>query len=456
MKTNWLRWVYTIKNHKLFKARLVAKGYSQRPGIDFHDTWSPVPRMSTERTILAFAAVHDLEIEQMDVKCAYLNAPIDSDIYMIPPPGMDLPSGLVLKLKKGFYGIEQGARLWHDEFSNSLVSRGFKHLKCDDRVFVRGSPNDDDFVILIAYVDDILIIGKWSHVNSFKIDMAAEYNMTDLGPSRKFIGFDISRNRTSHQLTLSQHSFTEKIISTFPDTLYPSQTPYDPKTRLLPNSAQASPDFILQYQTAVGNLQHLLQGTRPDIAYSTSIASQFCANPNKSHWEAVVRIYSGTREVGITYSGRELNLKAFTDANHGGDITTNSLIPLRSINGYVFLIAGGAVAWKCQRQARVVPGSFDAEYLALKLASLDSVPLAYLMSEIGCCLYPVPIQIDNQSVIKASSAPKHALTKHVNIAYHIVKENYGIKKSNFYLFHPKKISPIPLQNLSINHLSNFA
>lgn len=313
-------------------------------------------------------------------------------------------------------------------------------MKSDDCVFVRGSPNDDDFVILIVYVDDILIIGKWSHVNSFKIDIAAEYNMTDLGPSRKFIGFDISRNRTSRQLTLSQHTFTEKIISTFPETLYPSQTPYDPKTRLLPNPAQASPDFILQYQTAVGNLQHLLQGTRPDIAYSTSIVSQFCANPNKSHWEAVVRIYRylcGTRDIGITYSGRELNLKAFTDANHGGDITTNSLIPPRSINGYVFLIAGGAVAWKCQRQARVVPGSFDAEYLALKLASLDSVPLAYLMSEIGCCPYPVPIQIDNQSVIKASSAPKHALTKHVNIAYHIVKEKIRDQEIKL-LFIPSK------------------
>ena len=80
------RWVYTIKESstgaKTFKARYVAKGYSQVRGIDFQETFAPTANLTSLRVLMQMAAQHDLVLHQMDVKTAYLNAPIDCEIYM--------------------------------------------------------------------------------------------------------------------------------------------------------------------------------------------------------------------------------------------------------------------------------------------------------------------------------------------------------------------------------------
>jgi Reverse transcriptase (RNA-dependent DNA polymerase) len=203
------RRVYTIKNDTHHKAKLVAKGYSQRHGLDFHDTWSPVPRFSTIRSIVALAAIKNFELDQMDVKCAYLNADIDTDIYMEVPPGMNVPSGYVLRLNKSLYGIRQGARLWHDKFSKSLFNLGFKQTLSDECVYIRGNPNTEDFIAIVVYVDDLLIIGSRILVDEFKLAIALEYEMKDSGASTSFIGFNISRERATRTIFFSQKSFTK-------------------------------------------------------------------------------------------------------------------------------------------------------------------------------------------------------------------------------------------------------
>jgi hypothetical protein len=74
-----------------YKARLVVKGYKQKEGVDYFNTYSPVTRITSIRTLIAIAALHNLKIHQMDVKTAFLNGELDEEIYMEQPEGFIVP-----------------------------------------------------------------------------------------------------------------------------------------------------------------------------------------------------------------------------------------------------------------------------------------------------------------------------------------------------------------------------
>ena len=111
-----------------YKARVVAQGFSQVPGRDYLDTFAPVARLSSIRTILSVACLQDLEIHQMDVDTAYLNAPISEEIYMRQPAGFEERNAggqpLVCRLRKSLYGLKQSARNWHGRLDAYLKSLG--------------------------------------------------------------------------------------------------------------------------------------------------------------------------------------------------------------------------------------------------------------------------------------------------------------------------------------------
>ena len=113
------RWLFKIKHRsdgsiERFKARLVAKGYAQSQGIDYDETYSPVFKLTSLQILLSIGATYDLEIHQMDVKTAFLNGDIDTDIYIEQPQGYQQNSNQVCKLKKGLYGLKQAPRLWNN------------------------------------------------------------------------------------------------------------------------------------------------------------------------------------------------------------------------------------------------------------------------------------------------------------------------------------------------------
>jgi hypothetical protein len=126
-----VRWLYKIKQNpdgtiERFKARLVAKGYSQHYGIDYDETYSPVYKLASLRTILSIGATLDLEIHQMDVKTAFLNGEIDTEIYIRQPPGFEKRGNLVCRLNKGIYGLKQSPRLWNKKIDDFLtIEQGF-------------------------------------------------------------------------------------------------------------------------------------------------------------------------------------------------------------------------------------------------------------------------------------------------------------------------------------------
>lgn len=140
------RWVYTLKYNAdgtlgRPKSRLVAKGYHQQPGLDFTDTFSPVIKPTTIRTVLGIAVNRDWPIRQLDVNNAFLQGHLTEEVYMCQPPGFvdpDKPTH-VCRLRKAIYGLKQAPRAWYVELKNYLLSAGFvnsHHLQAQQRLGV--------------------------------------------------------------------------------------------------------------------------------------------------------------------------------------------------------------------------------------------------------------------------------------------------------------------------------
>jgi len=132
-----LKWVYRVKKDlnghvARYKARLVAQGFFQVYGADYTDTYSPVARFTSIRSLLAIAAQLGLHIHQMDVDTAFLNAPITEDIWVQIPAGC-LPPGDdgIYKLDRSLYGLTQAPREWNHLINAYLENLGFQRLEAD-------------------------------------------------------------------------------------------------------------------------------------------------------------------------------------------------------------------------------------------------------------------------------------------------------------------------------------
>ncbi|KAM1048568.1 hypothetical protein ACFX14_027616 [Malus domestica] len=120
------KWVFKLKNDDnmtRYKARLVVKGFGQKKGVDFDEIFSPVVKMTSIRVILGMAASMDLELEQLDVKTAFLHGNLEEEIYMEQPKGFEVKGKetLVCKLKKSLYGLKQAPRQWNKKFNSFMM-----------------------------------------------------------------------------------------------------------------------------------------------------------------------------------------------------------------------------------------------------------------------------------------------------------------------------------------------
>ncbi|XXG86494.1 hypothetical protein AAC387_Pa11g1379 [Persea americana] len=296
------KWIFKTKrdsngNVERSKARLVAKDFTQKEGIDFKETFSPVSSKDPFRTIMALVAHFDLELRQMDVKTAFLNGDIDKAIYMVQPENFELgdPKNMVCKLTKSIYRFKQAYRQWYHKFHQVIISFGFETNVVDNCVYHKFSGSKHIFLVL--YVDDILLatndIGMLHETKRF---LSKKFEMKDLGDASFVLGILIQRDRSRGILGLSQRSYIDKVLKRFGmQDSKQGNTPISkgdkfslnqcPRTNLEVKEMQKIP-----YASAVGSLMYAMVCMRPDIAYIVGMLGRYLSNPEMDHWKAAKRV----------------------------------------------------------------------------------------------------------------------------------------------------------------------
>jgi hypothetical protein len=164
------------------KSRLVAQGYSQKEGIDYEETFSPVAHFEAIRLLLAFSMAKGFKLYQIDVKSAFLNGYLEEEVYVKQPPGFESAEfpHRVYRLRKALYGLKQAPRAWYGLLRAFLFSKGFEMGKVDKTLFLLRQ--GDDILIVQVYVDDIVFGGSsHSFVARFAEDMSKEFEMSMMG-----------------------------------------------------------------------------------------------------------------------------------------------------------------------------------------------------------------------------------------------------------------------------------
>lgn len=416
-------WVFKLKrdengNIVKFKARLVAKGYSQRYGVDYEETFSPVVRYVSIRYLLALAVEGDWKMTQMDAITAFLQGHLNEEIYMSQPEGFDDGSDKVCKLNRAVYGLKQASRQWNLKLDNALKNYGLKRSNSDPCIYY------GEFLIVAIYVDDFLIFFKLEkEVNKLKQFLNKNFRMKDIGEAKIVLGMRIRQTKDS--IILDQMTYVNDILHKFGmNDSKPVTTPSNTSEKLSIMMVTDENDLTgnIPYQEAVGSLLYLAQATRPDISFAVNDVSRFNHKHGTPHWTAVKRIFrylKGTENYALNFRKTgNAYITAYSDSDFGSDVDKR-----RSCSGYVVKMANCAISWYSHRQEIIALSSTEAEYIALSSCAREIIWLRQLADELNPHKKAINIYVDNTSTIQlAEEEAYRPRSKHIDIRYHHTRQ----------------------------------
>ncbi|SOV06276.1 uncharacterized protein UDID_19502 [Ustilago sp. UG-2017a] len=374
------------------KARLVARGFTQREGIDYQETFSPVAPLGAIRAILALAVQNNWEVHALDITMAYLNSTLKEAIYMKPPEGSGVAPGKVYK------------------------------VECAPCIYTKGQ--GEDMAIVVIYVDDTLVIApQLETVLKVKKQIGQRWKMEDSGEVSHFLGIKISRDRAMRTMTIGQSGYIDQVLAKHLDKrTKPAMVPMQsiPEGTLVASAAQQK-----EYPVIVGKLLWVANSTRPDLSLTVGVLARHMREPSQEHYQAaqrVLRYLESTRQIGLVYRASESQepLVAHSDANWASDAT----IQRRSTSGSVALVYGNPVAWKSATQKCVSLSAVEAEFIAATEATREVLFLKQLLRSIGIATGTPTVYSDNTGCIQVSKDPaQHWKLKHIDTKYHFVRNN---------------------------------
>ncbi|GAU28846.1 hypothetical protein TSUD_21830 [Trifolium subterraneum] len=422
------KWVFRVKENSdgtinKYKARLVAKGFHQRAGSDFTETFSPVVKPVTVRTVLTIAITNKWPIKQIDVNNAFLNGNLEEEVYMQQPPGFESSDkGLVCKLHKALYGLKQAPRAWFDRLKTALLLYGFTASKCDPSLFMLKTSSV--LMMVLVYVDDIIITGSSSsHIQQLITKLNDEFALKQLDTLDYFLGIEVF-HLDNGNVVLSQAKYIRDLLSKVQmESANGMPTPMVSSLKLSKVGSNPIEDPSL-YRSIVGALQYATL-TRPEISFAVNKVCQFLSNPLEDHWKAVKRILrylSGTLHHGLLLqaapSNQPLPLVGFCDADWASDPDDR-----RSTSGACIFIGPNLVSWWSKKQTLVARSSAEAEYRSLAGLSAEILWLQSLLTELGCRFHTPKILCDNLSTVSLAHNPTlHHRTKHMELDIFFVRE----------------------------------
>ncbi|CAI7846740.1 unnamed protein product, partial [Closterium sp. NIES-53] len=435
-------WIFRVKrppgSPPVFKARYVARGFSQRQGVDYFQTFSPTPKMTTLRVLLHVAAQRDYELHSLDFSTAFLQGSLHEEIWLRRPPGFtgSFPPGTQWSLRRPVYGLRQAPRDVREganpnmfEFapcSSILAALGFAPSTADPSLFLRTDTSLPPFYVLV-YVDDLVFATADTAGLAFvKSELQKRHTCTDLGELRSYLGLQITRDRAQRTITLTQSHMVQQVLQRFDFTYSsPQATPLSTRHLLsaLPSDESVEPSG--PFPKLVGCLMYLMTCTRPDLAYPLSILARYVApgRHRPEHMAAakrVLRYLCSTSGMGLVLGGRRpVVLTGHADASWADDQATQ-----RSSQGYTFSLGSGSVSWRSTRSSSVLSSSCEAEIYAGAMAAQELRWLTYLLTDLGEQPRSPPVlYVDNKAML--ALCQEHRLehkTKHIALRYFLARE----------------------------------
>ncbi|CAI7840532.1 unnamed protein product [Closterium sp. NIES-53] len=425
-------WIFKVKrppgSPPVFKARYVARGFSHREGVDFFQTFSPTPKMTTLRVLLHVAAQRDYELHSLDFSTAFLQGSLHEEIWLRRLPGFigSFPPGTQWSLRRPVYGLCQAPREWHDILRTTLAALGFAPSTADPSLFLRTDTSLSPFYILV-YVDDLVFATVDTEALALvKSELQKRHTCTDLGELRSYLGLQITRDRARHTITLTQSHMVQQVLQRFGLTWSSAQaTPLATGHSLLAPPSDESVEPSGPYPELVGCLMYLMTCTRPELAYPLGLLARYVAPGwhRKVHMDAakrVLRYLCITSCMGLVLGGRgDVVLTGHSDASWVDDQATQ-----RSSQGYTFSLGSGSVSWRSTRSSSVLSSSCEAEIYATAMAAQELRWLTYLLTDLGeRPRSPPMLYVDNKAMI--ALCQEHRLehrTKHIALRYFLARE----------------------------------
>ena len=246
--------------------------------MDYFDTFSPVTKMTYVRLFISLTATYNWDLYQL------VHGNLQEEVYIAQPPGFVAQGeiGKVCHLRKSLYGLKQSPRAWFGKFSQAVEEFSMPESKSDHFVFYRNSTSS--IILLVVYVDDIVITGSDSKgISSLKSFFQSQFHTKDLGMLRYFLGIEVMRSK--HGIFLSQRKYVfDLLYETGKLRVKPCNSPMVPGVHFT-RKGETFKD-PKRYRRLVGKLNYLTV-TRPDIAHSVSVVSQYMSAPMVDHWAAV-------------------------------------------------------------------------------------------------------------------------------------------------------------------------
>lgn len=404
-KTLSNRWVFKIKGKQdgstdKYKARLVVRGCEQKQGADFQDLFAPVARYETIRALLAGCVQEKMHVHQMDVVTAYIQGDLSDEIYMEQPEAFQTKGqeDKVCLLKRPLYGLKQAGRCWYKILDSYLKDINMANNDVNLCVYV--STSGSNKIIIIVYVDDLLIASKDIHeLHKLNSILKSKFQMNDLGPVNDILGINIERDGHTGKMKLTQRRYMTNILKKFGmDNSKPISIPLE-SNQFLTKQMGSDTEYMNQksYRELVGSLIFLANATRPDLAFTASVLSRFCTNPEEAHWKLTKRVlrYLQYTNYGITYIKNREEMLTYVDSDWAGDVEDQ-----KSCSS-VIMLASGPINWESKKS--VALSTMEAEYMALLEACKEIVYLKHLLKHMGfesCVTNATRMYCDNQSAIE--------------------------------------------------------
>ncbi|THH16381.1 hypothetical protein EW146_g4256 [Bondarzewia mesenterica] len=307
-------------------------------------------------------------------------------------------------------------------------------------LYFRSTPSG--ICILTIHVDDLNLAGFTKYeVHSIKISLRKHFDIIKLGPVQWLVGLAITRNLSTHTITISQTGLIDSILHKFHLTdAHPVSIPLDHNVKLTHADCPSSDSnkqlmMTVPYRELISCLMYLSIGSRPDISFAVQHLSQFNVNPGPYHWMAakhVVRYLKGTRTHGLILGGtKPLILYGYTDTSFGG--TPEPIRSRCSVSGFSFSLGSGLISWSSKCQSLTATSTCEAEFIAAAHACKEALWFYTILTSLD--LKPtsaILIHCDNQSAIRLTQDQAfYDKSKHIDIQHHFIRDHVALHNIQF-------------------------